>query len=78
MTLSPRELEVLTLIGRDGMSYAEIAGQLGISESTVKSYVGRILGRYPSEKRPREALAEIYWRVVSTDDVLKDVVFKAD
>jgi DNA-binding NarL/FixJ family response regulator len=40
----PRELDVLTLIGRD-LSNAEIADQLCISGVTVKSHIGRIFGK---------------------------------
>jgi DNA-binding NarL/FixJ family response regulator len=40
-TLTPRELEVLTLMGR-GRSNAEIAGVLTLSEATVKTHVARI------------------------------------
>ena len=78
MTLSPRELEVLTLVGRDGQSYKAISNSLGISMSTVRSYVARILTRYPSEKRPRSALTEIYYTVVTSDDVKSAVVKSAD
>lgn len=42
--LTAREYEVLELIGR-GRVNAEIAGQLGISEVTVKSHVGHIFGK---------------------------------
>jgi DNA-binding NarL/FixJ family response regulator len=42
--LTPRELEVLTLIGR-GMSNAELAEALTLSEATVKTHVGRIFGK---------------------------------
>ena len=42
--LTPRELDVLRLIGR-GLSNAEIAEQLSISEVTVKSHIGRIFAK---------------------------------
>jgi DNA-binding NarL/FixJ family response regulator len=42
--LSARELEVFRLIAR-GLSNAEIAGELFLSEATVKSHVARILAK---------------------------------
>ena len=42
--LSPREREVSTLIAR-GLSNAEIAAELFLSEATVKTHVNRILGK---------------------------------
>jgi DNA-binding NarL/FixJ family response regulator len=41
-TLTPRELEVLTLLAR-GLSNAELAETLRLSEATVKTHVTRIL-----------------------------------
>ena len=41
-TLSEREVEVLLLIAR-GQSNAEIARELFIAETTVKTYVARLL-----------------------------------
>jgi DNA-binding NarL/FixJ family response regulator len=43
-TLTPRELEVLGLLGR-GLSNAELAARFQLSEATVKTHVARILSK---------------------------------
>jgi DNA-binding NarL/FixJ family response regulator len=43
-TLTARELEVLRLLAQ-GMSNAELAARLHLSEATVKTHVARILGK---------------------------------
>jgi DNA-binding NarL/FixJ family response regulator len=42
--LTPREVEVLTLMG-SGLSNSELAGTLGLSEATVKTHVARIFAK---------------------------------
>ena len=49
--LTPREFEVLRLVAR-GMSNAEIAAALTLSDATVKTHVARILDQAGSA-RPR-------------------------
>jgi DNA-binding NarL/FixJ family response regulator len=42
--VTPRELEVLRLLAR-GLSNAELAAQLTLSEATIKTHVARILAK---------------------------------
>lgn len=57
--LSDRELEVLRLIA-DGLSNAEIANKLVISEKTVKGHVSNILGKLHMMDRTQAAV--FAWR----------------
>jgi NarL family two-component system response regulator LiaR len=53
--LSDREMEVLRLIA-DGMSNAEMAEKLFLSEKTVKGHVSNILGKLHLEDRTKAAV----------------------
>jgi len=53
--LTPRERQILTLLGR-GMTNKAIARDLGISEKTVKTHVGRILSKLGVTDRTQAAL----------------------
>jgi DNA-directed RNA polymerase specialized sigma24 family protein len=72
--LSPREREVVLLLGGKGLTYREVGNQLGISSRTVETYAKRVLQRYPNSKKPQAAIAEIYYTVVSkvTDSEISD------
>lgn len=54
-TLTVREAEVLAAMGR-GLTNAEIAAELFLSESTVKTHVGRILTKLPARDRVHAVL----------------------
>jgi DNA-binding NarL/FixJ family response regulator len=53
--LTPREREVLTLVGR-GLANKQIARRLGISEKTVKTHLGRAFQRIGVTDRTQAAL----------------------
>ena len=48
--LSPRETEVLVLLGQ-GLSIAAIAGKLYVSHSTAKTYVSRVYEKLGASNR---------------------------
>ncbi len=56
--LSPRECEVAALVSR-GFSNREIAGELHLTEDTVKKHVSSALGKLGVRSRTQLAIA---WR----------------
>jgi len=67
--LSPRELEIVEKVGRDGLSWPEVDEDLNITKSTRQTHVQRIMAKFGSSRPPREALVQIYFQHVSTGHV---------
>jgi DNA-binding NarL/FixJ family response regulator len=56
--LTPREREVLVLIGR-GFSNKRIAAELGLAEKTVKTHVGHVLAKLGVTDRTQAAVVAV-------------------
>ena len=60
--LSPRQRQIVELVGGEGLSWKAVARRLDISESTVRVHLFRLMVKLGSTRRPREAIVEFYWR----------------
>ena len=68
--LSPREREVLALLG-EGLSNRQISQILGVTERTTKAHVGNILSKLGLESRLQAGLrAKTYLSTLDSDPVI--------
>lgn len=58
--LTPRMRDIIVLVGRDGMTYGEVAAALGISEHTVVEHIRRIMERTETTGKRRDTLVALY------------------
>jgi len=66
--LSDRELDVLQLLAR-GLSNADIAGRLYLSEGTVRNYVSAILAKLDVDDRTQAAVLALRYGLVDLSEV---------
>ena len=69
--LTPRELDVLTRMGR-GLSNAELARELHLSEATVKTHVAHIFGKLALRDRAQAVVLAYETGLVSPGDQAAD------
>lgn len=66
--LTERERSVLRLLGH-GMSNKEIGARLGLTEVTIKGYVGEILSKLQLSDRTQAALLAVRYGLISPDEL---------
>jgi NarL family two-component system response regulator LiaR len=69
--LTDREIEVLRLVST-GLSNAEVASRLVITEATVRSHMSNILGKLSLDNRVQATLYALQEGIVSLDEVRAD------
>lgn len=66
--IRPREKEILILIAR-GLSNADIAAELFLSEGTVRNYASALFNRIGVTDRTQAAIAALRYGIISLDDI---------
>ncbi len=66
--IRPREKQILLLIAR-GLSNAEIAAELYLSEGTVRNYASALFNRIGVTDRTQAAIAALRYGIISLDDI---------
>ena len=57
---SPRQWEIIELVGRDGLRWDRVSATLEISEGTVRTHVSRVRQKVDSTRSPRDLMVAIY------------------
>jgi DNA-binding NarL/FixJ family response regulator len=66
--LTPRENEILQLLG-DGLSVAQVAGRLFISQSTAKTHMSKLYDKLAATNRTQAVMAAVRLGLLSADKV---------
>jgi len=66
--IRPREKQILILIAR-GLSNADIASELFLSEGTVRNYASALFNRIGVTDRTQAAIAALRYGIISLDDI---------
>ena len=66
--IRPREKQILVLIAR-GLSNADIAAELYLSEGTVRNYASALFSRIGVADRTQAAIAALRYGIISLDDI---------
>ncbi len=66
--IRPREKEILKLIAR-GLSNADIAAELYLSEGTIRNYASALFNRIGVTDRTQAAIAALRYGIISLDEI---------
>ncbi|MCK5736778.1 MAG: response regulator transcription factor, partial [Spirochaetaceae bacterium] len=66
--IRPREKQILLLIAR-GLSNADIAAELYLSEGTIRNYASALFSRLGVADRTQAAIAALRYGIISLEDI---------
>ena len=66
--IRPRERQILLLIAR-GLSNADIAAELYLSEGTIRNYASALFNRIGVQDRTQAAIAALRYGIISLDEI---------
>ncbi len=61
MILSRRQRQIVRLVGKMGLSWAQVSRETGCHPSTVREHVKRISYKLEIDRKPREAMVVAYY-----------------
>jgi len=67
--LTERQLDIVVMVGREGMPWAQVCRELSCHPSTIRAHVRRVMKKMDIQRKPREAMVVAYYELIWTHKV---------